>query len=490
MEGLRDFAVRSFSLHQEFSQSATEYDTIRIFPSDQNDTSYITVVVSEEELLSTFSQTASNASFKLVRIIHADYSPLQVKNTTFIALFKSCKLDSYMLYLLSRNVYGFYRFESNRIAAAGGEQGDSYFLNTSLSTTMWSFNRSTRQTRAILLTKNNYGKRNARERFQAFQAILASFKHSFTSPCLLAAAACVEWSQYIDDTIGKEVEDIRDVEAKTGHGNWTTPTSKGEFGLDEISNCSRRVGKCLATLSNQGRHLAFMDEICEFVVRMGSGEHTENDGIGSEARNSSNALTLVVDQLSEQIKWARGTITYLSERAKAQSSVVRYRVLISFQRNTYFPQLLGLMTHDDATSNLRLANITLQLTQASVKLAEAAKTDSAITIELAQASVKLAEAAKRDSSAMKTIAIMTMAFLPATFFAALFSVPMLDWGSDIVVQERFWVYWAFTLPFTALVFGVWLLLSTWPGLWRIVREIWQRKGGPVELPTSRTRETK
>ena len=60
---------------------------------------------------------------------------------------------------------------------------------------------------------------------------------------------------------------------------------------------------------------------------------------------------------------------------------------------------------------------------------------------------------------MKTVAIMTMAFLPATFFAALFSVPSLKWEQAVVVQDKFWVYWAFTVPFTALVFLVWYLIT-------------------------------
>jgi hypothetical protein len=60
---------------------------------------------------------------------------------------------------------------------------------------------------------------------------------------------------------------------------------------------------------------------------------------------------------------------------------------------------------------------------------------------------------------MKTIAVMTMAFLPATFFAALFSVPSLRWDQAAVVQDNFWVYWAFTLPATTMVFLVWYLVT-------------------------------
>jgi len=75
--------------------------------------------------------------------------------------------------------------------------------------------------------------------------------------------------------------------------------------------------------------------------------------------------------------------------------------------------------------------------------------------EDANASKAIATAAKKDSSAMKTIAVMTMAFLPATFFAALFAIPLLQWQGDNVMTERFLVYFAFTLPCTALVFFVW-----------------------------------
>lgn len=74
----------------------------------------------------------------------------------------------------------------------------------------------------------------------------------------------------------------------------------------------------------------------------------------------------------------------------------------------------------------------------------------------ARAGISLASVAKRDSSSMKTVAIMTMAFLPATFFAALFAMPLLEWDGSHMVQKGFWVYWACTIPVTLLVFGLWL----------------------------------
>ena len=80
-----------------------------------------------------------------------------------------------------------------------------------------------------------------------------------------------------------------------------------------------------------------------------------------------------------------------------------------------------------------------------------------LTHEDARANIDLADKAKRDSSSMKTIAVMTMAFLPGTFFAALFALPSLQWDEPGVIRSNFWVYWAFTLPATLMVFATWLV---------------------------------
>lgn len=71
---------------------------------------------------------------------------------------------------------------------------------------------------------------------------------------------------------------------------------------------------------------------------------------------------------------------------------------------------------------------------------------------------------------MKTIAVMTMAFLPGTFFAALFAIPSLQWGNSRVIQDSFWIYWAFTLPSTVLVFVVWLSFTNWTALKNMIRK--------------------
>lgn len=81
---------------------------------------------------------------------------------------------------------------------------------------------------------------------------------------------------------------------------------------------------------------------------------------------------------------------------------------------------------------------------------------------------------------MKTVAVMTMAFLPATFLAALFAVPMLQWQEENVVSGRFWIYWAFTLPCTALVFLIW---------WALGRD-WRKVVEEAKLRGSKRRDEK
>ncbi|KAL8855913.1 MAG: hypothetical protein Q9178_007479 [Gyalolechia marmorata] len=85
-------------------------------------------------------------------------------------------------------------------------------------------------------------------------------------------------------------------------------------------------------------------------------------------------------------------------------------------------------------------------------------------------SKKLAEASTRDSSSMKAIAVLTMVFLPSTTIATIFSMGPFwsnESGSTFSVSSEFWLYWAVTLPLTAVVMVVW---QTWLWLYRRRRD--------------------
>ena len=69
----------------------------------------------------------------------------------------------------------------------------------------------------------------------------------------------------------------------------------------------------------------------------------------------------------------------------------------------------------------------------------------------------IAMASKRDSSSMKTLAAVTVTFLPGTFVASLFSMSMFNWQAPDgrVVTAKFWIYWAITAPLTLITIGIW-----------------------------------
>ncbi|KAF7540555.1 hypothetical protein G7054_g1228 [Neopestalotiopsis clavispora] len=83
-----------------------------------------------------------------------------------------------------------------------------------------------------------------------------------------------------------------------------------------------------------------------------------------------------------------------------------------------------------------------------------------------ETSAKLAAAAGRDSTSMKIIALITAAYLPATFVATLFSMGMFEWKSNgpdadgagtasSSISPDFWMYWAVTIPLTVITLAGW-----------------------------------
>lgn len=87
--------------------------------------------------------------------------------------------------------------------------------------------------------------------------------------------------------------------------------------------------------------------------------------------------------------------------------------------------------------------------------------DTQIGISIGEASRRLALTSKEDSLAMKTVAAVTITFLPGTFVAALFAMPLFRWDAPAsnngIVSRQFWIYWAVTMPLTAITLVVWYL---------------------------------
>ena len=80
---------------------------------------------------------------------------------------------------------------------------------------------------------------------------------------------------------------------------------------------------------------------------------------------------------------------------------------------------------------------------------------------IAHQSKLIAERTQKDSTAMVTMAVLTIFFLPSTFIAALFSTVFFDInsnGTGLTVHQGLWIYVVVAIILTVLVMAVWIWL--------------------------------
>ncbi|KAK8077648.1 hypothetical protein PG996_003818 [Apiospora saccharicola] len=231
--------------------------------------------------------------------------------------------------------------------------------------------------------------------------LLERFKDDIPSPLLLGYIYCLNSSQF---ELGNKL--YYEIEMKIGY--W--------YHEDTASRFSKPSRLDLSDLSR------LLDEL-EGQAQAASLEEVVSDSFKRKMHSTTLRLSRAFPAVRSRLMARESQIQRDKQRGVELSNL-----------------LFVLLTHEDA-----------------VKGADMAKLDA-----------EIAAASKRDSASMKTVAVLTMAFLPATFFAALFAIPSLDWkgaaeAGGSVIQSNFWVYWAFTLPATVLVFIVWLVLNnrTW-----------------------------
>ncbi|KAI4848162.1 hypothetical protein E4T44_04096 [Aureobasidium sp. EXF-8845] len=75
-------------------------------------------------------------------------------------------------------------------------------------------------------------------------------------------------------------------------------------------------------------------------------------------------------------------------------------------------------------------------------------------------SSEIAQATKADGAAMKTIALVTLTFLPATFVTALlgmnfFTVDPSSPGGHLKSSKDLWIYFIIAVPLTTIVLCTW-----------------------------------
>ena len=143
------------------------------------------------------------------------------------------------------------------------------------------------------------------------------------------------------------------------------------------------------------------------------------------------------------VRYIRGEVDCLAMKANAmcqEANSWQQKASIQIQG------LFNIIAQREQELGRKLASDSLRLTQASLELGELTR--------------QIAEDSKRDSTSMKAIAAVTMCFLPGTFAASLFAMPVFRWhepSSNDVINHRIWVYWAVAIPLTALTVSLYWL---------------------------------
>ncbi|PTB68643.1 hypothetical protein BBK36DRAFT_1138745 [Trichoderma citrinoviride] len=198
---------------------------------------------------------------------------------------------------------------------------------------------------------------------------------------------------------------LREIEERTGQDR--IAAHKQEATTESYIKLAAQVDRHAVKLASVSRKSKMAEKTLSFVL-----QNTPNSAFGpsfgSTPPNPSELL--------------RSHVTLLQDRLAMQAVDIEYTLRrVQLQINT----LAGIISRDDVKANLDLA-----------------------------------ESQHRDSLSMKTLAIVTMVFLPGSFISALFSTSMFDWDSidpgagSIAVRTmpQFGLYWAITVPLTVVTF--------------------------------------
>jgi hypothetical protein len=220
-----------------------------------------------------------------------------------------------------------------------------------------------------------------------------------------------------------------------------------------------RLERDLETLNHFAGDVCFMPYlILQLIIGIESTQITEHDRPAQEAEHSmmrqasmrevlashTRALQLAAVQIdaSNGVKLAKRW----SIASPAGTNNFELQQGIDFSRQV-LTNIVDASKRSEAQSNRQLATVLSML----------AAHQQGISVSIAEASKSIAEETKKDGTSMKTLAVVTMLFLPATSVSSIFAMPLFDWEQEggRVVRSSIWVYFVFASCLTLLTVGIW-----------------------------------
>lgn len=245
--------------------------------------------------------------------------PFYMAQEKFLELFNSINIDPYVLHLIRLNSFGFYQFPKPP-ASKNDSEISSYYLSTLYYALAWSFDPKTREARAILMSRGVEPSRKLTRptvQFSDFVRLLRGFLPVFEvcrcPSAFLSLAVATQLVHWLDGYILSQLEEIRDAETATGHGDIVS-TGK-MLNAKEITRCSRAMAQSLTVLANIQRHL----EVAKAALVHASKTSPSQQGVRD-------ALSV----LETQLLWNESTSEYLLQRARNQITVVSNAFSLSY----------------------------------------------------------------------------------------------------------------------------------------------------------------
>ncbi|KAL4868022.1 hypothetical protein BDV12DRAFT_109311 [Aspergillus spectabilis] len=203
-----------------------------------------------------------------------------------------------------------------------------------------------------------------------------------------------------------------------------------------------------------------------------SAQHTTPEAVLTDINRALHAIAAHLHRYLSELKSLQGIVVDLTTHFDSlHESDTGNSDIDSFENASRgFSQVLSQIEalHDFAeelekkiTNNLALLFNRIQINsdrllvangQAMQAILSAMHEDTNLARKMAKASHSLAQEMKRDSVAMRTIAVVTMFFLPGATFAALLSMPFFSNNEWLEDASRFWIWIVMTVPSTGACF--------------------------------------
>ena len=296
----------------------------------------------------------------------------------------------------------------------------------------WTFDPIHRATRGFIFHINDEGHRSASYVLESLTALAPDHSHSLLPALLTLEIEHAEMRVWVDEQLAI----LMRLQIQTGHHYYSYAPFHDEDHDEEhddgsdsvepdLTLLSRKAGGIAVNITTSTLCLQRILDLADFVLdeaRM----YEQNARSAPQPGHRSQTIDMLINRASTAKRCTKGLL--------AESEASKHKAMIVVQ----------------------------------TMLSLTAQQDQRLSMGIAEDSRTLARKATRDSTSMKAIAAVTMCFLPGTFVASLLAMPMFDWHEGVArsVNRHFWIYWAVTLPLTALVICAWLAWTNKRTLWK------------------------